>query len=157
MPDKIVTFDDYDRAILQQMQRNSAQSFEELSEATHLSRNAVWRQVKRLQDSGILKARVALLDAQKVGLGLTVFVSISVRSHSKDWADQFTQVIRSLPQVQSAYRTSGHQDYLIKARVRDVQAYDDLYQRLISRIELADVSASFVMEELKDTTELPLP
>ena len=104
-----------------------------------------------------MKARVALLDAQKVGLVLTVFVSISVRSHSKDWADQFTQVIRSLPQVQSAYRTSGHQDYLIKARVRDVQAYDDLYQRLISRIELADVSASFVMEELKDTTELPLP
>ena len=73
------------------MQRNSAQSFEELSEATHLSRNAVWRRVKRLQDSGILKARVALLDAQKVGLGLTVFVSISVRSHSKDWADQFTR------------------------------------------------------------------
>ena len=108
MPDKIVTFDDYDRAILQQMQRNSAQSFEELSEATHLSRIAVWRRVMRLQDSGILKARVALLDAQKVGLGLTVFVSISVRSHSKDWADQFTQVIRSLPQVQSAYRTSGH-------------------------------------------------
>ncbi len=100
---------------------------------------------------------MALLDAQKIGLGLTVFVSISVRSHSKDWADQFTKVIRSLPQVQAAYRTSGHQDYLIKARVRDVQAYDDLYQRLISRIELADVSASFVMEELKDTTELPLP
>ena len=97
------------------------------------------------------------LDAQKIGLGLTVFVSISVRSHSKDWADQFTKVIRSLPHVQSAYRTSGHQDYLIKARIRDVQAYDDLYQRLISRIELADVSASFVMEELKDTTELPLP
>ena len=157
MSDKFVTYDDYDRAILQQMQRNSAQSLEELSEAVHLSRNAVWRWVKRLQDSGLLKARVALLDAQKIGLSLTVFVSISVRSHSKDWADQFTKVIRSLPQVQAAYRTSGHQDYLIKARVRDVQAYDDLYQRLISRIELADVSASFVMEDLKDTTELPLP
>ena len=139
------------------MQRNAAQPSEELSEAFHLSRNAVWRRLKRLQDSGLLKARVALLDAQKIGRGLTVFVSISVRSHSKDWADQFTKVIRSLPHVQSAYRTSGHQDYLIKARIRDVQAYDDLYQRLISRIELADVSASFVMEELKDTTELPLP
>ena len=83
MSDKFVTYDDYDRAILQQMQRNSAQSLEELSEAVHLSRNAVWRRVKRLQDSGLLKARVALLDAQKIGLGLTVFVSISVRSHSK--------------------------------------------------------------------------
>ena len=155
--DKFVSYDDHERAILQQTQRNTAQSLEELSEAFHLLRNAVWRRGKRLQDSVILKASVALLDAQRVGLGLIVFVSISVRSHSKDWADQFTKVICGLPQVQSAYHTLGHQDYLIKARVRDVQAYDDLYQRLISRIELADVSASFVMEELKDTTELPLP
>ena len=155
--DKFVSYDDHERAILQQTQRNTAQSLEELSEAFHLLRNAVWRRGKRLQDSVILKASVALLDAQRVGLGLIVFVSISVRSHSKDWADQFTKVICGLPQVQSAYHTLGHQDYLIKARVRDVQAYDDLYQRLISHIELADVSASLVIEELKDTTELPLP
>ena len=155
--DKFVSYDDHERAILQQTQRNTAQSLEELSEAFHLLRNAVWRRGKRLQDSVILKASVALLDAQRVGLGLIVFVSISVRSHSKDWADQFTKVICGLPQVQSAYHTLGHQDYLIKARVRDVQAYDDLYQRLISHIELADASASLVIEELKDTTELPLP
>ena len=153
----IATYDDYDRAILYHIQRDAAQSLEDLAKAVNLSRNAVWRRLKRLQDSGILRARVALLDAQKVGLGLTIFISISVRTHSKDWADQFSKVIASLPEVQSAYRTSGNQDYLIKARVRDVQAYDTLYQRLISRIELADVSASFVMEELKDTTELPLP
>ncbi len=155
--DKFVSYDDHERAILQQTQRNTAQSLEELSEAFHLLRNAVWRRGKRLQDSVILKASVALLDAQRVGLGLIVFVSISVRSHSKDWADQFTKVICGLPQVQSAYHTLGHQDYLIKARVRNVQAYDDFYQRLISHIKLADVSASLVIEELKDTTELPLP
>ena len=153
----IATYDDYDRHILQHMQRDSSQSLEDLAQAVSLSRNAVWRRIKRLQDSGIIKARVALLDAQSVGLGLIVFISISVRTHSKDWADKFSKVIDSLPQVQSAYRTSGNQDYLIKARVSDVQAYDDLYQRLISQIELADVSASFVMEELKNTTELPLP
>ena len=83
MSDDYVTYDDYDRAILQQMQRIAAQPLEELSEAVNPSRNAVWRRLKRLQDSGLLKARVALLDAQKIGLGLTVFVSISVRSHSK--------------------------------------------------------------------------
>ena len=153
----IATYDNYDRHILQHMQRDSSQSLEDLAQAVSLSRNAVWRRIKRLQDSGIIKARVALLDAQSVGLGLIVFISISVRTHSKDWADKFAKVIDSLPQVQSAYRTSGNQDYLIKARVSDVQAYDDLYQRLISQIELADVSASFVMEELKNTTELPLP
>ena len=157
MSDNYVTYDDYDCAILQQMQRNAAQPLEELPEAVNLPRNAVWRRLKRLQDSDLLKARVALLDAQKIELGLTVFVSISVRNLSKDWADQFTKGIRSLPHVQSTYRTSGHQDYLIKARIRDVQAYDELYQSLISRIELADISASFVIEELKDTTELPLP
>jgi Lrp/AsnC family transcriptional regulator len=139
------------------MQRDSSKSLEDLAQAVNLSRNAVWRRIKRLQDSGIIKARVALLDAQSVGLGLIVFISISVSTHSKDWADKFAKVIDSLPQVQSAYRTSGNQDYLIKARVSNVQAYDDLYQRLISQIELADVSASFVMEELKNTTELPLP
>ena len=83
MSDNYVTYDDYDCAILQQMQRNAAQPLEELPEAVNLPRNAVWRRLKRLQDSGLLKARVALLDAQKIGLGLTVFVSISVRSHSK--------------------------------------------------------------------------
>ena len=85
--DALVFYDDHDRTILQQMQRNAAQSLKELSDAFHLSRNAVWWRVKRLQDSGILTARLALLDAQRVGLGLTIFVSISVRSHSKDWAD----------------------------------------------------------------------
>ena len=157
MSNNIATYDDHDRHILQHMQRDSSQSLEDLAQAVSLSRNAVWRRIRRLQDSGIIKARVALLDAQSVGLGLIVFISISVRTHSKDWADKFAKVIDSLPQVQSAYRTSGNQDYLIKARVSDVQAYDDLYQRLISQIELADVSASFVMEELKNTTELPLP
>ena len=157
MSNNTATYDDYDRHILQHMQRDSSQSLEDLAQAVSLSRNAVWRRIRRLQDSGIIKARVALLDAQSVGLGLIVFISISVRTHSKDWADKFAKVIDSLPQVQSAYRTSGNQDYLIKARVSDVQAYDDLYQRLISQIELADVSASFVMEELKNTTELPLP
>ena len=111
---------------MRQMQRNAAQPLEELSEAVNLSCNAVWRRLKRLQDSGLLKTRVERIDAQKIGLGLTVFVSISVRSHSKDWANQFTKVIRSLPHEQSAYRTSEHQDYLIKARIRDVQAHDDL-------------------------------
>ena len=108
------------------MQPNAAQPLEELSEAVNLSRNAVWRRLKRLQDSGLLKARVECIGTQKIGLGVTVFVSISVRSHSKDWANQFTKVIRSLPHMQSAYRTSEHQDYLIKARIRDVQAHDDL-------------------------------
>lgn len=139
------------------MQRNLAQSLEDLAQSVNLSLNAVWWRLKRLQDSRILKVRVALVDAQKVGLKLTVFIFISVRTHSKNWADQFSKVIDSIPKIQLAYQTSGNQDYFIKARVLDVQAHDNLYQRLISRIELADVSASFVVEELKDTTELPLP
>ncbi|HAJ83976.1 MAG TPA: transcriptional regulator [Rhodobacteraceae bacterium] len=139
------------------MQRNLAQSLEDLTQSVNLSLNAVWWRLKRLQDSRILKVRGALVDAQKVGLKLTVFIFISVRTHSKNWADQFSKVIDSIPKIQLAYQTSGNQDYFIKARVLDVQAHDNLYQRLISRIELADVSASFVVEELKDTTELPLP
>ena len=109
-----------------------------------------------LQGRVVLKARVALVDTQKVALGLTVFILISERAHGRDWADQFSKVIASLPQFQSVYSTSGNQDYMIKAHVCDVQAYDSLYQRLISRIDLADVSARFAMKELKYITELPL-
>ena len=94
---------------------------------------------------------MALVNAQKVGLGLTVFIFISVRTHGENWANQFSKVIENMPQIQSTSRTSGDQGYLIKARVLDVQAYDNPYQQLISRIELAEINASFVMEELKDT------
>lgn len=151
-----MTLDDIDRRILRRLQIDAGQSLEELGHQIGLSRNAVWRRVRALDAAGIIKGRVALLDADKIGVGLTVFILVRTRAHDPDWLDRFARATRDLDEIQGAYRMTGELDYLIRAQVADVAAYDTLYQRLIRRVEMSDVSASFVMEELKDTTALPL-
>jgi len=149
-------FDTFDCAILAVLQRDAALPLEEIGAAVGLSRNAVWRRVKALEEAGVIRGRVALLDPERIGLGLTVFMLIRTRDHAPDWLERFAEATRDIPEILGAYRMTGDLDYLIRARVADVKAYDALYQRLIRRVELADVSASFVMEELKETTILPV-
>ena len=148
--------DRIDRQILKHLQRDAMLSLDSLGSKVNLSRNACWRRIKMMQDAGIIKRRVAVLDPTKIGLGLTVFIQIRTNSHDPEWLEKFARATRSIPEIQGAYRMTGDLDYLIRARVADVADYDRLYQQLITRIELSDVSASFVMEEIKDTTELPL-
>lgn len=148
--------DHLDRRILSVLQRDAGLSLEDLGDRVGLSRNAVWRRVRALEEAGILRARVALLDPEKVGLGLTVFMMIRTDRHAPDWLDRFASATRDMPEILGAYRMTGDLDYLVRARVADVKAYDRLYRDLVSRIDLHDVSASFVMEEIKETTALPL-
>ncbi len=150
------TIDDLDRRILSELQRNADQNLEALGARVGLSRNAVWRRIRRLEEEGVVRGRVALLDAARLELGLMVFIQVRTNRHDPDWLEAFARAMRDTPEILGAYRMSGELDYLIRARVRDMAAYDRLYQRLIRRVDLADVSASFVMEELKDTTALPL-
>ncbi|MEM7300452.1 MAG: Lrp/AsnC family transcriptional regulator [Pseudomonadota bacterium] len=145
-----------DKRILTELQRNADQSLESLGERIGLSRNACWNRIKRLEDSGHIRGRVALLDPNKVNLGLMVFIAVRTNQHDPDWLDRFASATQTLPEIIGVFRTSGDLDYLIQARVPDVAAYDLLYQRLIKKVPLADVSASFVMQEIKQTTELPL-
>lgn len=148
--------DDYDRKILTALQADAGRPVDVVAEIVGLSRNATWRRIKRLEEAGILKARVALVDAGKVGLGLTVFIAVRTDRHDAAWAEDFARAVRAFPEITGAYRTSGDLDYLIQARVADVQDYDRLYKALIARIDLKDVSASFVMEGLKETTAFPV-
>jgi Lrp/AsnC family transcriptional regulator len=148
--------DHIDRQILQQMQRDASLSLEDLGQEVGLSRNACWRRVKNLTDAGIIKSRVAILDAEKLNLGLSVFISVRTNQHDPDWLNKFATASRGMPEILGAYRMSGDLDYLIRAQVADMAAYDRLYQRLIKRVTLSDVSASFVMEQIKETTALPL-
>lgn len=152
----MVDIDTFDRKILGELQRNADLSLEELGARVNLSRNACWRRIRQLQAAGVIRKRVALLDGVKLGLGLTVFIQIRTASHAPDWLERFSDATRDFPEILGAYRMTGELDYLIRARVADMADYDRLYQKLIARVELSDVSASFVMEELKDTTELPL-
>lgn len=150
------TIDAIDRTILGILQQDASLSVDVLAERSGLSRNATWRRVKRLEDRGIITGRVALLDPARVGLPLIVLMAVRTRRHDATWAKDFRTALAAFPEITAAWRTSGDVDYMLQARVADVAAYDRLYQRLIARIDLDDVSASFVMEELKATTALPL-
>ena len=115
-----------------------------------------WRRIQKMEEDGIIKQRVAVLDPALVGAGVTVFVSISTNQHSKEWLTRFAEIISDFPEVVSFYRMSGQVDYLLKVVVPDIAAYDKFYQKLIARIDISDVSSSFAMEELKNTSILPL-
>lgn len=148
--------DPADKRILRHLQQDVTIKLDALADAVGLSRNACWRRVKRLEEEGVISARVALLDPTRVNLGLSVFIAIRTDRHEADWLRQFAAAVRDVPEIVGVYRTSGDIDYLIKVRVPDVAAYDALYRRLIAKVALSNVSASFVMEEIKETTELPL-
>ena len=148
--------DEIDRSILRLLQFDAAQSIDDISAQVNLSRNACWRRVKVLEQSGVIKGRVALVDAAKVGVPLTAMVLIRTNIHDAAWMAQFQATLRALPEVVGAYRMTGDLDYVLRVRVADVPAYDRFYKRLTSRISVSDISASFVMEEIKETTAVPL-
>ena len=149
--------DSIDRAILRQLQADCSRSVQEIGEQVGLSQSPCWRRIRRLEEAGVLGARVALVDPEKVGLGAVVFVSIRTARHSEDWLARFAEAVQAIPEVVECHRMSGDVDYLLKVVVADIADYDRIYQTLIRRIDLHDVSSSFAMESLKTTTALPLP
>ena len=152
----MVEIDETDKNILRHLQSDSSISLEELGQKVALSRNACWRRIRTMDKAGLIKKRVALLDPDALDLGLSVFILVRTSSHDATWLNKFAAATRAMPEILGAYRMTGDLDYLIRARVRDVGDYDRLYRKLISRVDMSDVSASFVMEELKETTELPI-
>lgn len=150
------TLDEIDRRLLRFLQSDASLSFDAIGEKVGLSRNACWRRIKALEASGIIQGRVTLLDPEKVGFGLMVFMMVRTSEHTPRWLEQFRRATRSIPEILSVYRMTGELDYLIRARVADMADYDRLYQRLTEKVTLADVSASFVMEQIKETNSLPV-
>ena len=148
--------DPKDRSILRELQRDCAQSIEELAGKVNLSRNACWRRVKTLEEAGVIRGRVALLDPEKLNLGLTAFIAVKTAQHEPLWLEKFAAAVKDIPEITGVYRTTGDTDYLLQAVVPDIAGYDRLYKRLIAKIPLTDVSSSFVMEKIKETTALPL-
>jgi Lrp/AsnC family transcriptional regulator len=148
--------DELDRKILNALQADAAISLDRLGETIGLSRNACWRRVKAMETSGVITNRVALIDPIKVDLGLMVFMQVSTNSHDPKWQLDFSNATNAISGILSVYRMTGDLYYLIRARVSDMADYDRLYQQLITRLPIADIAASFVMEEIKDSTALTL-
>ncbi|MEO0496684.1 MAG: Lrp/AsnC family transcriptional regulator [Pseudomonadota bacterium] len=145
-----------DKNILSLLQRDCTMSVADLAKRVGLSTTPCWRRIQKLEEDGVIKHRVAVLDAPSVNAGVSVFVSIRTNTHSEEWLKRFSEVIGSLPEVISFFRMSGDVDYLLRVVVPSIEAYDAFYRRLIAKIDISDVSSSFAMEEIKNTTELPL-
>lgn len=152
-----VKLDSTDIRILAALQQDASQPVAAIAENVNLSQNACWRRIKRLEDEGVIKKRVALLDAVKLGVGVTVFVTVRTGEHSEDWSENFSAAVARMPEIMEFYRLSGDADYLLKVQIPDIGAYDRFYKRLIQAAKLTDVSSAFSMEEIKQTTALPLP
>ena len=147
--------DRQDRVILAKIQADASQSVGELAEQVGMSKSACWRRLQKLEEMGVIRGRVALLDANALNLSLAVYISVRTNQHNDEWAARFQQATEQIPGVLEVYRMSGDLDYLIKAVVADMPDYDRLYKRLI-KADIYDVSSSFVMETIKHTTRLPL-
>lgn len=156
LPDRL-SFDAYDLRLLGLLQEDATFSVAELAERINLSANACWKRIKRLEAERVIRKRVVLLDADKLGAGVTVFVTVRAAEHSETWLRDFATAVHRLPEVVEFYRMSGDVDYLLKIQVADIPAYDRVYQALIRSVRLSDVSSAFAMEEIKHTTCIPLP
>ena len=148
--------DRLDRKILRLLQENSTLAVADIAKKVGLSTTPCWRRIQKLEEDGVIRRRVALLDPVKVNARVTVFVAIRTNVHSHEWLKRFSEVIVDFPEVVEFYRMSGEVDYLLRVVVPDIAAYDAFYKRLIQKIEIRDVSSSFAMEQIKYTTELPL-
>lgn len=148
--------DRMDLRILALLQEDAALSNAEVAERVGLSANACWRRTRRLEERGVIRRRVALLNQEKLDLNVTVFVGIKTNEHNEQWLKRFGDGVAAIPEVVEFYRMSGDTDYLLKIVVKDIADYDRVYKKLISVAPLHDVSSSFAMERLKSTTALPL-
>ena len=148
--------DAIDQKILALLQRNCALSVAEVAEQVGLSASPCWRRIQNLEAAGIIAQRVAVLDRRKLNLGQVAFVRIKTADHSQGWLERFARAVSEIEEVVAFYRMTGDIDYLLHIVVPDIAAYDAVYKRLIGIPGLADVSASFAMEEIKHTTALPL-
>jgi Lrp/AsnC family transcriptional regulator, cysteine-sensing transcriptional activator len=145
-----------DRKILDILQKDCTLPVAEIGKQIGLSTTPCWRRIQKLEEQGVIERRVALLDPKKVNVGVTVFVSITTSNHTKEWLERFHSALEDFPEVVEFYRMSGQIDYLLRVVVPDIERYDAFYKKLISRIELSDVSSAFAMEQIKFTTSLPL-
>ena len=148
--------DQKDRQILQIIQNDASLSMTELADRCALSKTAVWRRVRELENAGVIRRRITLLDAASLGFGLTVFAIVRSNQHSDAWFARFEKAVKQIPEILEFHRTSGDIDYLLRIVATDIAHYDQIYKALIRDVDFADISSTFVMETIKATNELPI-
>lgn len=148
--------DDIDRRILRELQNDATLSISDLAGRINLSQTPCWKRIQKLEANGVIERRVAIVNPEALGLGLTVLVAIEAGAHSDDWLRRFTEQVAALPEVLDLYRMAGETDYELRVAVPDMKSYDAFYKRLIELAPLRNVTSRFVMERIKSTTNLPI-
>ena len=148
------SFDEIDRKILDLLQQRD-RPVGEIAEEVGLSQTPCWRRIRRMEEAGVIRKRVTLVDPRRAGVPMTVFISVTAPRHEMVWLVKFRQMIESIPQIVEAYRLTGTVDYILKVLVPDVAAYDQVYKAMIEKLEFSQISSSISMEELKFTTAVP--
>jgi Lrp/AsnC family transcriptional regulator len=148
--------DAIDRKILAVLQEDASLSVAEIGSRVGLSSTPCWKRIQKLEAEGVIQRRVAVVDQNKIGLGITVFVSVETGDHSQDWIDRFAKTVGAMPEVMEFYRMAGDVDYMLRVVVPDIAGYDTFYKRLIATVPLKNVTSRFAMEKIKSTTALPI-
>ncbi len=148
--------DDMDKKILGELQRDAAQSLDEIAKRVGSSKTPVWNRIRKLREGGVIKQQTVLLDAEALGFDACFFVLIRTSEHEADWQQKFLKALRERPEVLEAHRLAGDIDYILKVQVQNARAYDTFYQALISEVKVHNVTALLSMEEIKSTSMLPL-
>lgn len=151
-----VKLDDQDLRLLRLLQEDASLSLDRLAKKVNASKTAVWNRIQRMEREGVIEKRVAIINADAIGLTETVFVAVRTAQHTGKWLKAFTEVIRDTPEILEAHRLAGDIDYLLKVKVRSTREFDAFYKRLIERIDLFNVTSSLSMEVMKSTTKLPI-
>ena len=149
--------DHIDWRILDILQRDASVTVAEIAARVGLSQTPCWKRIQKLETTGVISRRVALVDREKVGLGLGVYITIKARDHSPNSIDHFIRSVEAMPEVLELSRISGEADYVLRVVVPDVSSYDAFYQRLTAVVPLRSVVAHFILQQIKSTTALPLP
>src|ERR1700743_2223114 len=157
LPETSRRLDAIDRKILMGLQDDASLSVAEIGDRVGLSSTPCWKRIQRLEADGVILKRVALVDQNKIGLGISVFVSVESADHSEDWLKKFADAVSAMPEVMEFYRMAGDVDYMLRVVVADMQSYDVFYKKLISAVPLKNVTSRFAMEKIKSVTALPVP
>lgn len=159
MPDSgPATLDEIDRQILEILQEDASLSSAQLAERVGLSASPCWRRIQRLEKAGLIRKRVALLDAQALGLGIVVFASVRLSAHGRQALPEFEAAVERYPEVMECYTVSGGQDYLLRVATRDIHAYEIfLREQLLQLPSVAEVHSRIAITQVKYTTAMPIP
>ncbi len=151
-----VALDDLDRNILVLLQEDASLPLDEIARKVGASKTPVWNRIRKMKASGLIKAEVAIVDPDKLGLESCFFVLIRTSQHDAAWLDRFLKAVQSRPEVIEAHRLAGEIDYILKVRVPNARAYDVFYRALIAEVSIFNVTSVLSMEEIKNATALPV-